>query len=541
MTAVMLRPLAANRVAKASSNHVVKSAQQRWVWWMASAAFALYTALGIWLLKSQEYLINDGASRTLTAQTIVLSRDPHLAAMGFYWPPLPMFVRIPFVLMLFPFGQSLMAGALSTAFVSALVIPVLAAIGRELSLTPGKSAMIIALYALNPVVMFYAANGMSEACFFLFLALSFLGYLRYEKSRGTRDLRFLSVGLALGVMSRIEFIPITMAFIVACALLTPRNRWKRVCFLVGLPPLYVFVLWTWASALIANDAFYWYHAGKVSGSTPAVHPWMPDRLTLINIVGYVMEMTLANAPGLGVLLLFGVARGIKRANWLGMVLTCFALPAFMALQLVLKTNNGAQRYFVVTVLMGAIALMWVVSMSAGRLPSISSAVYGLAVLSMVGGIVAVFAINTDKWHSSLQSESAFFAPLIGKQPIPYPSYIGGLDDLIAKLDPELAKGEFVAMDSRGGFGLLYSHHPKQFIVPEDRDFDEIMSDAEGRFRYVLITTGGLTSQYSADIQAAMGSTVKGRFVLFDETPTIQLWRYEPNPGTELTGPLRPDR
>jgi hypothetical protein len=185
--------------------------------------------------------------------------------------------------------------------------------------------------------------------------------------------------------------------------------------------------------------------------------------------------------------------------------------------------------------------MWVVSSSARWRPSLGGLVYGLAVLSMVAGAIAVIVVNTDKWHSSLQSESAFFAPLVGKKPIPYPSYIGGLDELVAKLDHELAKGEYVAMDSRGGFGLLYSHHPKQFIVPEDRDFDEIMSDAEGRFRYVLITTGGLTSQYSADIEAAMSRAVFGKWVLFDETPTIQLWKYEPNPGTEPNGPFRPDR
>ncbi len=511
----------------------------RWPWTMALGAFVLYSILGVWLLKVQGYLINDGASRTLTAQTLVLSRDPHLGAMGFYWPPLPMLLRVPFVLILFPFGQSLLAGAVSTAFISALVVPVLASIGRELNLSTKQSAVIIGLYALNPVVMFYAANGMSEACFYLFLAVAYLGYLRYNATRLTSDLRVVSTGLALGVMSRIEFIPITVAFIVACALLTPRDRWKRMCFLVGLPALYVFLLWTWASELIAKDALFWYHAGKASGATPAVHPWMPDKLTLVNIIGYVLEMTLLNAPGLGVLLLVGLVRGIKRANWLGMVLTGYAFSAFIALQLVVKTSNGAQRYFVVSVMVGAIALMWTVSASVEWRPATRQALYVLAVLTMIGGAISVEVLNTDKWQSSLQSESAFFAPLIGKEPIPYPKYIDGLDKLINNLDQELAKGEYVAMDSRGGFGLLYSRYPKQFIVPEDRDFEEIMSDPEGRFRYVLKTTGGLTSQYAAVIDAAMRSTVAGKFVLVAQTQTIELWKYESNSNNATAGPLHP--
>lgn len=542
MTAVMARPKALTPAVVTRPSVAVRPAVPRWPWKMAFAAFVLYTVLAVWLLKVQGYIINDAASRTLTAQTVVLSRDPHLAAMGFYWPPLPMFARIPFVLLLFPFGQSMVAGAVSTAFISALVIPVLAAIGRELNLTTAKSALLIGLYAMNPVVIFYAANGMSEACSYLFLAVTYLGYLRYSSSRRTEDLRLVSIGLALGVMSRIEFIGITIAFVVACALLTRRDRWKRMSFLVALPPLFVFLLWTWASELIAKDALYWYHAAKTMSVTPAEHPWMPDHLTVVNIVGYVMEMTLINAPGLGILLLFGLVRRINRRNWFGLVLTGFALPAFVALQLVLRSSVGAQRYFVVSILVATVALMWVVSTTAQSRPAMHGAIYGLAVLAMVGGAIAVVPLNNDRDQSSQQGESAFFGPLIGKKSLPNERYIAGLDLLIRKLDPELAKGEYVAMDSRGGFGLLYSKHPKQFIVPEDRDFEEIMSDADGRFRYVLMTrSGGLTSQYAGEIRAAMDNTANGKFVLVDETATVQLWKYEENSGKVPTEPLRPDR
>jgi Dolichyl-phosphate-mannose-protein mannosyltransferase len=543
MTAVLTR-MGGDRTASVATMPAVaaKVRAPRWPWWMALFAFVQYTVLGVWLLKVQDYMINDAASRTLTAQTIVLSRDPHLAAMGFYWPPLPMFVRIPFVLLLFPVGQSVLAGAVSTAFISALVIPVLAAIGRELKLTTARSALLIGLYAANPVVMFYAANGMSEACSYLFLAVTYLGYLRYSSSHRTEDLRIVGIGLALGVMSRIEFIGITVAFIVACALLTPRDRWKRMAFLVALPPLFVFLLWTWASELIAKDALYWYHAAKTMSVTPDDHPWMPDHLTVVNIVGYVMEMTLINAPGLGILLLFGLARRTNRRNWFGLVLTGFALPAFVALQLVLKASVGAQRYFVVSILVATVALMWVVSTTARARPAMLGAIYGLAVLAMVGGAIAVIPLNNDRDQSSQQGESAFFGPLIGKKSLPTESYIAGLDGLIRKLDPELAKGEYVAMDSRGGFGLLYSKHPKQFIVPEDRDFEEIMSDAEGRFRYVLMTSSqGLTSQYAGEIRAAMDNAVNGKFVVIGETATVQLWKYEENSNIVPDGPLRPNR
>ena len=110
-----------------------------------------YLVVSVWLLDVQNYLLLDGASRTITAEVLVLSRDPHLGAMGFYWPPLPMFVRVPFVLLLAPFQQAVYAGAMSTCLLSALTIPVLAAIAKQLRLSTGQAALLIALYALNPV------------------------------------------------------------------------------------------------------------------------------------------------------------------------------------------------------------------------------------------------------------------------------------------------------------------------------------------------------------------------------------------------------
>ena len=44
---------------------------------------------------------------------------------------------------------------------------------------------------------------------------------------------------------------------------------------------------------------------------------------------------------------------------------------------------------------------------------------------------------------------------------------------------------------------------------------------------------GLTSQYAGEIRAAMDNTSNGKFVLVDETATIQLWKYEENSGTAV--------
>jgi Dolichyl-phosphate-mannose-protein mannosyltransferase len=499
-----------------------------WPWWLAIVAFVQYCLAAVWLTGVQGYLLLDGASRTITAQILVLSRDPHLGAMGFYWPPLPMFARVPFVLLLAPFHQTLYAGPASSAMFSALAIPVLAAIARNLNLSTAQTALLVGLYALNPVVVYYAANGMSEATFSLCLAVSYLGYLRFSNSRETKDLRLLGLGLALGMMSRIEFVPITIAFTVACAFLVPRNRWKRAVLLVALPPVYVFVLWSWSASLLINDAFYWYHTGKTVGTTPTEHPWLPRDLTMVNIVGFVLKTTVTYAPVLIVLVVLVVVRGIARKTWVGLVGVAAVIPAFVAMQLVVRSTNAAQRYFSTLVIIGCITSMWVLS-AVRRLRRPGRTIVGSVVmLSFVGGAIAVVPVNNDRWQSSLQFESAFFAPLVGRKPYPFPDYLTGIKELAEDLDKRLEPGDRVAMDSQGGLALLYTHHPDQFIVPEDRDFESIMSDPEGRFKYVIRPLEGLNSGYRIAIDKAMASMQRGQFVLVKAVKRAELWAYQPN-------------
>ena len=532
MTAVLLeapRSVAAHDVAAVRA--------PRWPWWAAAAAYLQYVFVTVWLVNVQGYLLLDGASRTITAEILVRSRDPHLGAMGFYWPPLPMLVRVPFVLLLAPIHQTLFAGAISTCLLSALVIPVLAAIAKELQLSTAHSALLIGLYALNPVVIFYAANGMSEAAFSLCLAVTFLGYIRFSNSRSTKDMRLLSVGLALGMMSRIEFIPITFAVLLACALLLPRDRWKRATVLIALPPFYVFVLWSWASSLLQGDAFYWYHFGKASGATPDVHPWLPDQLTPLNILWWVLRMSLIYAPVLAILFLSGAAIGVDGRRWLGMMLMSLVLPAFIALQLVMHSSVGAQRYFSTLAVVGVVAAMWTLSSTTRLTGRARLTVNVLVIGAVVSGALAVVPVNADRYQSSLQGDSAFFAPLLGRDPYPYPKYLGEMQSLVAELDKSMTDKQFVAMDSRGGVPLLFSKHPERFILPEDRDFEQIMSDPEGRFTYVLKPEVGLDSPFGAAINKAMNSMQKGKFVLIRKIATAELWKYEPNlePGSKTMG------
>jgi hypothetical protein len=500
----------------------------RWHWWFALGCFVNYAIVGIWLLTVEGYAIFDSTSRTISAQTIVLSRDPHLGAMGFYWFPLPMLVRVPLVLALAPFGQAALAGPLSTALFGAATAMVLLRLGSALNLGTAATVTLVGIYALNPVTVFSAANGMSEAAFALCVACTMFGFIRFTRGGDVHDIAVIGMALAAGMATRVEFIPLCAATAIASALQVPRRDWGRTVGLVLLPPAIVFAVWSTCSKLLAGRYFFWYVTARSEGRTPEPHPWMPDELTFTSSLRYLAEMTAITAPVLAIAVITLVAARPPWRPLLGVSAIVATLPAFLGLQLVMKATYGTPRYFAMWPILGLLCAMWV--LSAERISGRKSRVWmiGAAATAMVVGAVTSTFAYSNPTRTSVEKESVFFAPLIGREPATFQSYFQELEPLIADLDPFLADGARVAMDSRGGAALLLTRYPEQFVLPEDRDFEEIMSDPTGRFEFVVKASFGFNSPYQGQIEAAMQNVTDGSFVLFGEYGTSQVYRFEPS-------------
>jgi 4-amino-4-deoxy-L-arabinose transferase-like glycosyltransferase len=73
---------------------------------------------------------------------------------------------------------------MSSALFAAGTVTVIAKAGRDLGLNRLSALLAAAAYGVNPVVVYYAANGMSESCEFFFLAVSLWGLLRYLRDSG---------------------------------------------------------------------------------------------------------------------------------------------------------------------------------------------------------------------------------------------------------------------------------------------------------------------------------------------------------------------
>ena len=113
------------------------------------------------------------------AYYVLYSRDPHLAAIGFVWNPLPSVSVMPFLLLKgvwFPLASHDMAGARTSAICMTGAVHQLRSTFREWGLARITRLTIVALFALNPMILYYSGNGMSEALY-LFTLLAVTRYL----------------------------------------------------------------------------------------------------------------------------------------------------------------------------------------------------------------------------------------------------------------------------------------------------------------------------------------------------------------------------
>ena len=75
--------------------------------------------VGYWLQVQHGFILGDALSRVAAAQSVLFSRDPHLAAIGFIFTPLASMVQMP-AIGLSPLWPDMTARAFSGTIMSAL-------------------------------------------------------------------------------------------------------------------------------------------------------------------------------------------------------------------------------------------------------------------------------------------------------------------------------------------------------------------------------------------------------------------------------------
>jgi hypothetical protein len=225
-----------------------------------------YVAIGSVLILRYNIFEGDGISRVANAGFTVLSRDPHLSAIGFVWNPLPSVIQIPFV-MLGRWWPELLTHGVAGVLQSAAFMAGAALLVRKIAIDHGVGTgwrwIAVACFALNPVIILYGSLGMSEAPE-VFCLLWCTRYLTlWAASAKVSHLAWAGIALGVGYLVRYEVAPAAcgVALFVAIVALCRSPRQDRMSSallqvtIVVFPALMAFVVWALAGWIVSGELF----------------------------------------------------------------------------------------------------------------------------------------------------------------------------------------------------------------------------------------------------------------------------------------------
>src|ERR1700722_9381631 len=177
-------------------------------------AAIVYLVCGSVLAFHFHSFFGDAVSRMANGFYVLYSRDPHLAAIGFVWNPLQSAADIVPLLLYHlwpPLATRDMAGTIVSSLCMAGATYQLLAAFREWGVPRAPRLILVAPFALNPMVVFYGANGMSEALY-LFTLIATCRYLaRWIRRDDAKSLAFAAFALAFCYLARNEAVAPALA------------------------------------------------------------------------------------------------------------------------------------------------------------------------------------------------------------------------------------------------------------------------------------------------------------------------------------------
>jgi hypothetical protein len=501
---------------------------------LGAGCAVLYALLGVWTITRGQYMIGDAAYRVANARVILFSRDPHLAAIGMTWMPLSTLATLPFTAVLEPFGLGWAAGSLMTATFGGATVVMLVRLARQVDASTTTTVVVVSVYALNPVIVFWTGSAMMEIPTLFFMTWACTAWIRWLDDRRVFNLAAVGIALGFGTLTRYEQLLVTVCFCALVLLAERRGRRFASAVIVTLPSIVVMVTWCAVNYLIRGDPFLFLRSSASAGGECAaansplpvslrdpaagITDWCDIDLSLGDALMYSFERVIRFAPVLCVLgplmLVRDLRSRLRCSPVLAIIASTLVTPLLIAWFLTHDKGTGNPRYFL-TAALAAPMLCLVVAGWRGRarIAWISVAVVLLAV-----GAVTSIHMELDQRYAGMENEQLAISNLVGLKPVMLgdggtesPEQVDDWRAAAAEIDRLTDDDDLIALDSSTSFTiLLFSRHLDRFAIPEDRDFEQLLSLTETKFTVVLVTGStksatGIDARLSDIVKAGSGT------------------------------------
>ena len=472
---------------------------------IALIALAVYLTVAILLDFKYRILPLDAVSRMANGYYVLWSRDPHLAAIGFVWSPLQSAADIPLLLFkpLFP--------VLSTHDLAGSIVSVLAGTGavyqvhaslREWGVRRAPRLALTLVFGINPMVLYYAGNGMSDMLYTFLLVLTTRYFLRWIHIGGLRPLVYAGSALGLAYLNRYEALGAAgMATVVVLGVsywrgqgsTRTRTRIKAASAdaTIFLAPLVAtFMSWAIASYVITGQAFPGVTSQYGTGNQTSQSVQMTFAVRAAHGL-HNIEYLAPFLPVVVVLAIFFAARH-RDLRILAPLAVLGGSVTFDALGLLSGFLEPWYRYFLLSVPLDVMLVGCILAQKSTvpattaklrRTRGFAASVIGVVVVVVLLGL-SVASSGKGIFASSVQSsESTELGALFLAHPTKtelqwthHYAHIQSIDAYIGNM--HLADGSIVADTYGNCTPQIVTSVPnsKVFVIINDRDFQRVLAD-----------------------------------------------------------------
>ncbi|MGZ0043275.1 glycosyltransferase family 39 protein [Paenibacillus ottowii] len=474
--------------------------------WMGIGLFVFILALelsaGIYFSYVLGYMHTDALSRVANAFYVLYSRDPHLGAIGFIWNPLPSLLEMV-ILVLYPIFPALasygLAAVILSATFAALTAMLLYRAGVRTGLSSRMSLLLALLYALNPFVLLFGANGLSDSLYIYFIMMTVIEFALWLKDRMTASLIVSGLALAMAFWTRYEAVPLGVAMavgVVLAILFLHRNLGRRelvwreklykveaTWLLLLLPVVFSGLLWIFFNYLIMGNALYFLNS-EYSNTAQSAELLNDDKFVeifsnpLVALKFIASKTIWYSVPLFAILFIRLLSGRLFRWGTLIILLLFLSVPGLQFLLMMKQSSYGWFRYFMYVFPITVAWLPYELSQLQGRW---RRAAFGLVSVSLLltAGLLSYALTRPD-----IAPDENSFLTRTGNV-----NYVRQESDrkIAVWLDQHLPKSTIMTDSASAYTMIVYSQYPKRFLITSDYSFNKALSyPQDNHVDYILV-------------------------------------------------------
>lgn len=458
-----------------------------------------YLVVAFWL-SAHDLVFPDAMSRVANAYYVLFSRDPHLAAIGFVWNPLPSLAVIPLLLLspLWPaLASDALAGCLVSALCGALSVMFMHRLLGQLGAGRVMRVVLTALFALHPLVLLSSTVGASEAMLLavcLYIASHLVDWL---EEGDPWQLVHVGVGAGVAYLVRYEALAIGAAIGVLVLVVTwARSRTRKKAFGMAVldmvlavgPIVAAFCLWALASRIIVGS---WLETFTSQyGNSAQVGTFQESIDGIVGTgqyahLGYLVEQLARTAPLAIPLTLIAlvVARRRRETGFLSPVFVLGSVLAFQNLTFLRSMSFGWLRFQITAVPLAVLAVGYLAGAVSRAGVSRGLRRVGTVALAAATALTLPLAWRTETNPRFAREEALAIEVAESGQ---YTMERQVAEDIAAM---GLSEGSVITDVAYSFPIVLAAEDPRVYAITTDEDFKELLADPRGNGAdYTLLTS-----------------------------------------------------